>query len=268
MSHLLNMPTVLKASMIKGQWRLAGDEDGIPLVEQHTFYSDMPGNGEVRPHPSDGKPYYFHFTEEESQQHMAAAIHNFADPWELLREFTGLRTSSALMTFLNSTGHFCDPLPEFYGSFDDSELIYGTTDFWQLQELFVEMLLKRRPLPDISKVSIPHRWREAFEEGFTFLVRRRLGEYVAEVETYGTLSTLIAVAQLKILQGERFRICKRSDCGKVFQVETRGRRTNQYCGHACAHTAWQRRDRKTKVQIIDEREQFGYGVYRSARKGR
>jgi len=100
-----------------------------------------------------------------------------------------------------------------------------------------------------------------------FSVRRRLGEYVAEVETYETLSTLIAVAQLKILQGERFRVCKRSDCGRVFEVETRGRRTNQYCGHSCAHTAWQRRDRKTKVQIIDERSQFGYGVYRKGRKG-
>src|ERR1039458_5894612 len=108
MSQFLNMPTVLKASTIKGQWRLARDEDGIPLVEQHTFHSDMPGEGEIRPHPTLGK-FYFHFTEEESQRHVAAAIHDFADPWELLREFSGLKTLPALMTFLNSTGHFCDP---------------------------------------------------------------------------------------------------------------------------------------------------------------
>ena len=261
------MPTVLKGSTLKGQWRLAGDEKGIPLVEQHTFYSDMPGGGEIRPHPSDGKPYYFHFTEEESEREMAAAFRSFADPWELLRAFTGIRTTPGLLEFLNSTGHFCDPIPDFHGFIDDDELIYGVTDFWQLQELFVQMLLERRPLPEVPTEGIPYRWKEAFDEGFRFSVRRRLGEYVAEVETYGTLNTLIAVAQLKILQGERFRVCKRADCGKVFELETRGRRTNQYCGHSCAHTAWQRRERKTKVQIVDERRQFGYGVYKRARKG-
>ena len=188
----------------------------------------------------------------------------------LIREFMGVRTVAELLAFLNSTGHFCDPHDRLHWHADDQrdagELKYGVTDFWQVQGLLAEMLLSRKPAVQIPEGSLPERWAEAFGEGFSFRVVRRLGSYVAEVRTQDTLTTLIAAAQLKVLQGVKCRICKRPDCARPFEVETRGRRKKQYCDYACAHTAWQRRVRGTKVQLNDERLQFGYGKYRSRKR--
>ena len=261
MSHLINMPVVLKCSSLKGQWRRAGEEDGIPLVEQHTFGTDFdPITVHIHDLPLNEEQ------EREFNLRKADATTVF-DPWQALQTFTALKSTDALLTFLNSTGHFCDPIPE-EGFFRDTEdaveygwVRYGSTDFWQVQDLLVEMLLSGRPIVDVPKDSMPPEWEKVFRAGFNLSIERRLhGDFVAEVVTDGTLAALVAVTQLRVLKGGKFHLCKRPDCRRVYEVETRGRRKNQYCSHLCAHTAWQRRDRKTKVQVIDERSQFGYGA--------
>ncbi|HEY4934775.1 MAG TPA: hypothetical protein VII23_24675 [Terriglobales bacterium] len=272
MSHEIKLPVVLRANSIKGGWQLAGEEDGIPIVEQHTFLDDVIHSQEWRTH-ENGTVYSHKLPVEELQARLEETEIKFSDPWHLLQDFTAIKTSKDLLAFLNSTGHFCDPaygdVADIYWSLDDyveaGDLRYGVTDFWQLQEHLAEMLLTRRPVIDITL--IPERWEHAFTQGCSFHVLRRLGECVGELKIHDTLSTLIVITQIKVLQCGRFRVCKRGDCGRIFEVETRGRRRNDYCGHLCAHTAWQRRDRKTKVQVIDERLQFGYGSYNKARKG-
>src|ERR1035441_4896207 len=270
MSQQLNMRVIVKGSTIKGMWRLAGEKDGIPLVAQYMFCGDLVSDGEFRQH-SDGH-WYRHFLKvEERDKEMEAGVRNFRDPWALLQEFTGIKTVSGLLAFLNSTGYFLYPHDELAWHDDEfdwsdfySPLSYRVTDFWQVQKFLTEMLLSRKPVVPMPK-DLPLRWAADLDSGFTFRAVRRLGEYVAEVPTQGTLTTLFAIAQLKVLQAGRFRVCKRSDCGRIFEFATRGRPKNQYCSHLCAHTAWQRRARKTRVQITDERLLFGYGHYNSGR---
>jgi hypothetical protein len=261
------MRVIVKGWTVKGAWRLEGEKDGIPLVGQYMFCGDLAGDGEFREH-IDGHWYRHYLTVEERDKEVAALVRNFSDPWALLQEFTGIRTVSALLAFLNSTGYFCYPHDELtwqdyehdWSNFN-SPFSCCVTHFWQVQKLLAEMLLSRKPVVGIPK-DLPLRWVHALGCGFTFHVRHLLGEYVAEVPTQDTLTTLFAIAQLKVLQAGRFRVCKRSDCGRIFEFETRGRRKNQYCSHLCAHTAWQRRERKTRVQITDERLPLGYGDYK------
>jgi hypothetical protein len=264
MSHILGIRFQLNASTVKGVWRLAGEEDGIPCVELESYPNDFVYASELR-QEVDGFPYHYDLTDEELEERHAAITRRFEDPWALLQDFTALKTIEDLLAFLNATGHFCDPdvpiheKPEWL--FNAGDLRNGVTDFWELQELLAQMLLSRRPLVEVDQDALPLGWKEALNAGFHFKIKKSFGEYVAEVNTHETLPSLIAVAQLKIMRGGRFRVCKRADCGRLFEYETRGRRENHYCSHLCAHTVWQRKTRKTKITVRDERRQFGYGIY-------
>jgi hypothetical protein len=242
-------------------------------VQLESYPNDFVNTSEIRPRPDDGQLWPYELTEREIDERMAAITRRFEDPWLLLQDFTAVKTVDELLRFLNATGHFCDPYadpnvgmyeqPEWL--FNAGDLRYPITDFWEVQELLAQMLLSGQPLVGLDPDALPPAWLAVFDQGYNFRIKKSLGEYVAEVTTNDTLPTLIAIAQLKIMRGGKFRICKRPDCGRVFEFETRGRRENRYCGHLCAHTAWQRRARKTKVEIRDERKQFGYGHYKKSR---
>jgi hypothetical protein len=272
MSHILGVRFQLNGSTRKGVWQLAGEENGIPYVQLESYVEDLQvGWGEYRKR-EDGSLYYHHTSREEWMGAVEVATRHFADPWELLQDFTSLKSVAALLKFLNVTGHFCNPYadeaiaeeePDWI--FDAGDLRYGVTDFWMVQELLVQMLLSRCPLPVLDPAYLPAAWLAVFNEGFQFRIKKSHGEYVAEVTTIDTLPTMIAIAQLKIMREGKFRVCKRPDCSRLFEYETRGRRENRYCSHLCAHTDWQRRTRKTKVEIRDERKQFGYGHYKKSR---
>src|ERR1039457_1069068 len=118
MSQQLNMRVIVKGSTIKGMWRLAGEKGGIPLVAQYMFCGDLVSDGEFR-QDSDGHRYRHYLTVEERDKEMEALVRNFSDPWALLQQFTGIRTVSGLLTFLNSTGYFSYPHDELAWPYDD-----------------------------------------------------------------------------------------------------------------------------------------------------
>jgi len=271
MSQLLDIPVMLAGYTYEGKWELMGEEsgipweeNGIPLIWQHNCYEEL------------FYPSTFCGEGKELDEAVDAITHELANPIELLREFTGIRTVAGLLAFLNSTGVFCDPgldddsafLRQGFGPSDRGTLIYQVTDFWRVQELLAEMLLSRKPLVQIRPLSLPEWWAEAFNQGFLhFRLAFRTREYCAQITTHDTLTTLIAAAQTKVLKGARFRVCKRPDCQQVFEVETRGRRKKMYCDHLCAHTAWQRKARKTQIAVVDERRKFGFGSYGKKKRG-
>ena len=272
MSQTLGVRFQLNGSTRKGVWSLTDKEGGIPCVQLQSYVEDLQvGWGEYRKR-EDGSLFYHDTSYEEWMEAVEAETRRFADPWALLQDFTAIKSVAALLEFLNATGHFCNPYadeaiaeekPEWI--FDAGELRYSVTNFWKVQELLAQMLLSRCPLPMLNPAYLPPAWLAVFKEGFQFRIKKSYGEYAAEVTTNDTLPTLIAIAQLKIMRGGKFRVCKRPDCRRLFEYETRGRRENRYCSHLCAHTDWQRKARKTKVHVTDERKQFGYGHYRKNR---
>jgi len=257
---------------MKGVWQLAGEEEGIPCVQLESYPNDFVYTEEPRQR-EDGSYYFHRLTDDELANRHASLTRRLDDPWKLLQDFTAIKSVDDLLHFLNATGHFCDPYADPNIGWDEQpdwlfnagDLRYAVTDFWEAQELLAQMLLSGRPLVELDQDYLPDAWLAVFNGGFHFRIKKILGDYVAEVTTHETLPTLIAIAQLKIIRGGKFRVCKRPDCGRLFEYETRGRRENRYCSHLCAHTDWQRRARKTKVEIRDERIQFGYGHYKKTR---
>lgn len=266
MSQPINVPVYLSGWSVKASWRSAGERKGVPLVEMYEYDTNY-DLITASPDPEDDEKTQRETVAGFQLLSRKAEVHH--DCWRLVQDFTALKTTEALLFFLNSSGMLMDWHPDLWLDFESARFRYPVTAFWALQELLVRMLTSSKATTlSVPPRDMPEEWVNKFNRGFELRLKRSRHGYVAETYTEGTLLALIYTAQVEVLQGKRFQVCKRADCQRVFEAETRGRRKNQYCSHLCAHTAWQRRARKTKVQVFDERSRFGYGSKTGKPKGK
>jgi hypothetical protein len=158
------------------------------------------------------------------------------DPWKVRERFLKLkRSDNELLGFLNDTGRW-----------DSSLGPHAIENIWGWQDAIKDMLLHQG-----------RDWQEIISEHLNaYLALAGLAAYMdvefrfsegtcwVELTPYGCIGALLATVLLDRSGGARFRICRRSDCQELYQVQSRHRR--KYCSQYCGHLESVRASRKPK----------------------
>jgi CGNR zinc finger protein len=154
------------------------------------------------------------------------------DPWSVRKEFLELKHDqrAKLEEFLKSTGAFCwindyRPLRE--------------EEIWVIQGILQKELLKPR-------AAAPARPSDDWSWSFADTIRKRIsayelnvvirlqdGELVGLMQESTTLDAILCTIVVDRVRKFRFKICARSECGKIYELTSRHRR--KYCSFDCAH---------------------------------
>jgi hypothetical protein len=278
----ITLPIVFDSSAMKGSWRFVEGRVEPRWVEQYTYWEDFISVDDV------SKQRHLRMSEEdrrallslpsgelrrriekdvlgdheEFERRLNENQWGWEDPWELVQEFLAVRTDLDLLEFLQSTGHFCNPIvPDAMRQdrYDPAELQQPTTAFWELQEILARIIKRREVVPDLNKSKLPEHWKLTFLSSVGLQFENRFRALGARISTEDTLQAMLAVTRIRVLSGAKFRFCARPDCHRPFEIMSNHER--DCCTHTCAHVHWQRRKRGTRAKVLDERKRFGYGKY-------
>lgn len=167
------------------------------------------------------------------------------DVWKLRAKFFALpETNKALESFLNETGVWSNDgrIVSHKSARHIQEFPFRTvavTEIWEHRDMLRRALLNKK----------------AFRQGygksdFEFQMRFQLTATAVEgvIEAIDTYQALLASVFIDVARGERFKVCARADCGKIFRLETRHRKIfcDQYCGHLVSVRSKREREGKAK----------------------
>ena len=154
------------------------------------------------------------------------------DPWSVRKEFLELKRDQRanLEQFLKSTGAFC--WINDYRPLSEEEI-------WVIQGILQKELLTPRAA-DPARSLDPWSWSfadtirkriSAYE--LNAVIRLQDGELVGLMQESTTLDAILCTIVVDRVRKFRFKICARSECGKIYELTSRHRR--KYCSFACAH---------------------------------
>ena len=165
----------------------------------------------------------------------------FIDPWEIRKEFLGMRTLEDLLRFLNRVGQFTRSV--------DSLVV---EHYWAWQKVIRKMLLVggrdslERALWE-SGQSIPKVLRG---RGTTIFATVEFGSSkdgrLIELTVIGTLEGMITSVRIDHARSAKFMACARPDCAMVFPKRAGKIYCQQYCGHIESLRRTRARQRKSK----------------------